>query len=69
VALNTRQKFLFDKVVKNTKLYLELYKEYHGSVTKLSVLESENLREEMMQYRNSVDSAYKELWKLIEPKI
>ncbi len=69
MGLNERQKFLSNKVVKNTKSYLELYKKYHDSLMKISVSESEQLREIMMQYRNAVDSAYKELWKLIQPKI
>ncbi len=69
MGLNERQKFLSNKVVKNTKSYLELYKKYHDSLMKISVSESEQLREIMMRYRNAVDSAYKELWKLIQPKI
>jgi hypothetical protein len=69
MELSERQKDLSKKVERNTKSYLELYKKYHGLLEKISVSESEQLREMMMRYRNAVDSAYKELWQLIQSKV
>jgi hypothetical protein len=41
MGLSERQKHLSRKVERTTKSYLELYKKYHGLITKILVSESD----------------------------